>query len=46
MPYNPNKQSNKVMWYQAFLSNANNLHTVVWFQVFLIIIFIQLYDFK
>ena len=22
------------MWYQIFLSNANNLETVVWFQVF------------
>ena len=22
------------MWFQVFLSNTNNFHTVVWFQVF------------
>ena len=24
-----------VIWYQIFLSNANNMHAVIWFQVFL-----------
>ena len=23
------------VWYQVFLSNTNNLHTVLWYQVFL-----------
>ena len=24
-----------LLWYQVFLSNTNNLHTVVWFKVYL-----------